>query len=44
MKDSKKLLEVSMTVVVGGSDPDHNLFSKIEVFIKKKCNQILCIR
>jgi hypothetical protein len=28
MKDSKKLLEASMTIAVGGSDADLNLLSR----------------
>jgi hypothetical protein len=33
-----------MTIVVGGSNIDPNLLSKMEVFIKKMCSWPLCIR
>jgi hypothetical protein len=42
MKDSEKLLVASVTIVVGGSDVDPNLLSKMEVFIKKECVASLC--
>jgi hypothetical protein len=33
-----------MVIVVGGSNANLNLLSKMEVFIKKMCNQDLYIR
>jgi hypothetical protein len=42
MKDSKKMLEASMTIVLGRSNVDLNLLSKREVFIIKKCVARLC--
>jgi hypothetical protein len=35
VKYSENLLVASVTIVVGGSDVDPNLLSKMEVFIKK---------
>jgi hypothetical protein len=42
VKDSEKLLVASVTIVVGGSDVDPNLLSKMEVLIKKECVAGLC--
>ncbi len=42
MKDSKKLLEASMTIVLGGSNVDPNLLCKREMFIIKECLARLC--
>jgi hypothetical protein len=42
VKDSIKLLEASMTIVLGGSNVDPNLLSKKKVFIIKECVARLC--
>jgi hypothetical protein len=42
VKDSEKLLVASVTIVVGGSDVDPNLLSKMEVSITKECVAGLC--